>query len=150
MRTLDNCITSAGQLSCLLVRSQVRSPVTTLLVIFAGNTSSSTVWYSLGFIESCQGVKRGDIVWQVTERFTVHCQSFWEGLLWRGCKCSTDESTPATLGGPSGCCAGGLTAGPPLQVGFGSGFKCNSAVWRALRPVSDVHAAWDEHPQAMA
>jgi hypothetical protein len=35
-------------------------------------------------------------------------------------------------------------------VGFGSGFKCNSAVWRALRPVKDVHAAWDEHPQAVA
>ena len=30
-----------------------------------GNTSSSTVWYSFGFIESVQGVRRGDIVWQV-------------------------------------------------------------------------------------
>ncbi|PSC75078.1 3-ketoacyl-synthase 20-like [Micractinium conductrix] len=29
-----------------------------------GNTSSSTVWYSFGFVESVQGVKRGDIVWQ--------------------------------------------------------------------------------------
>ena len=29
------------------------------------------------------------------------------------------------------------------QVGFGSGFKCNSAVWRALRDVRDArHAAW--------
>ena len=29
------------------------------------------------------------------------------------------------------------------QVGFGSGFKCNSAVWRALRDVRDTrHAAW--------
>lgn len=29
------------------------------------------------------------------------------------------------------------------QVAFGSGFKCNSAVWRALRPVHDTtHAAW--------
>ena len=29
------------------------------------------------------------------------------------------------------------------QVGFGSGFKCNSAVWRALRPISGVqHDAW--------
>lgn len=37
-----------------------------LLCCVAGNTSSSTVWYSLGFIESCQGVKRGDIVWQVS------------------------------------------------------------------------------------
>jgi hypothetical protein len=29
------------------------------------------------------------------------------------------------------------------KVGFGSGFKCNSAVWRALRDVKDTrHAAW--------
>ena len=29
------------------------------------------------------------------------------------------------------------------QVAFGSGFKCNSAVWRALRPIHDTtHAAW--------
>ncbi|GAB4815153.1 hypothetical protein N2152v2_002199 [Parachlorella kessleri] len=56
-----------------------------------GNTSSSTVWYSFGFIESVQGVRRGDVVW---------------------------------------------------QVGFGSGFKCNSAVWRALRPIKQVHGAW--------
>ena len=32
---------------------------------------------------------------------------------------------------------------PSLQVGFGSGFKCNSAVWRATRPIRDTqHAAW--------
>jgi hypothetical protein len=38
-----------------------------------GNTSSSTVWYSLGFIESCQGVKRGDIVWQAsTWQWSMH------------------------------------------------------------------------------
>ena len=30
-----------------------------------GNTSSSTVWYSFGFVESVQGVRRGDVVWQV-------------------------------------------------------------------------------------
>ena len=29
-----------------------------------------------------------------------------------------------------------------MQVGFGSGFKCNSAIWKALRPVKDVHPAW--------
>lgn len=56
-----------------------------------GNTSSSTVWYSLGFIESCQQVRKGDIVW---------------------------------------------------QVGFGSGFKCNSSVWRAMRNIKVTHEAW--------
>lgn len=28
------------------------------------------------------------------------------------------------------------------QLAFGSGFKCNSAVWRALRKVKDQHPAW--------
>ena len=30
------------------------------------------------------------------------------------------------------------------QIAFGSGFKCNSAVWRALRTVNDRHDAWLE------
>jgi 3-ketoacyl-CoA synthase len=29
------------------------------------------------------------------------------------------------------------------QLGFGSGFKCNSAVWRSLRRVRDPHPAWE-------
>ena len=29
-----------------------------------------------------------------------------------------------------------------LQVGFGSGFKCNSAVWKALRTINSQHDAW--------
>ena len=28
------------------------------------------------------------------------------------------------------------------QLGFGSGFKCNSAVWRANRSLRSQHAAW--------
>ena len=28
-------------------------------------------------------------------------------------------------------------------MGFGSGFKCNSAVWRALRRNKCAHAAWE-------
>ena len=37
---------------------------------------------------------------------------------------------------------GDLTAWCVSQVGFGSGFKCNSAVWRALRTFNSQHAAW--------
>ena len=30
-----------------------------------------------------------------------------------------------------------------VQVGFGSGFKCNSAVWKAMRNIHDTeHAEW--------
>ena len=30
------------------------------------------------------------------------------------------------------------------QLAFGSGFKCNSAVWRALRPIKVDHDAWTD------
>lgn len=30
------------------------------------------------------------------------------------------------------------------QIGFGSGFKCNSAVWRAVRTNKCAHPAWQD------
>ncbi|KAI0501832.1 hypothetical protein KFK09_016777 [Dendrobium nobile] len=59
-----------------------------------GNTSSSSLWYELNYIESKGRMKRGDRVW---------------------------------------------------QIGFGSGFKCNSAVWKCMRTVKiPLDGPWDD------
>ncbi|KAK4284718.1 hypothetical protein QN277_001509 [Acacia crassicarpa] len=59
-----------------------------------GNTSSSSIWYELGYIEAKGRMKKGDRVW---------------------------------------------------QIAFGSGFKCNSAVWQALRNVkASPNSPWED------
>ncbi|XP_064998967.1 3-ketoacyl-CoA synthase 6-like [Musa acuminata AAA Group] len=59
-----------------------------------GNTSSSSLWYELAYIEAKGRMRRGDRVW---------------------------------------------------MIGFGSGFKCNSAVWRSLRTVATpVDGPWSD------
>ncbi|KAL8232160.1 hypothetical protein R6Q57_001938 [Mikania cordata] len=65
-----------------------------------GNTSSSSIWYELAYIEGKGRVRKGHRVW---------------------------------------------------QIAFGSGFKCNSAVWKAMRTVkSSDHSPWadciDKYP----
>ncbi|KAH7683454.1 Very-long-chain 3-oxoacyl-CoA synthase protein [Dioscorea alata] len=59
-----------------------------------GNTSSSSLWYELSYIEAKGRMRRGDRVW---------------------------------------------------QIGFGSGFKCNSAVWKCMRTVrTPTEGPWDD------
>ena len=52
-----------------------------------GNTSSSSLWYKLAYLEAKGSITKGDRIW---------------------------------------------------QIGFGSGFKCNNAVWHALRTVDPI------------
>ncbi|XP_066372146.1 3-ketoacyl-CoA synthase 6-like [Miscanthus floridulus] len=56
-----------------------------------GNTSSSSIWYELAYVEAKGRMDKGNQVW---------------------------------------------------MIGFGSGFKCNSAVWECIRPVHDAHGPW--------
>jgi 3-ketoacyl-CoA synthase len=38
----------------------------------------------------------------------------------------------------------GLRKGDKIwQLGFGGGFKCNSAVWQARKNVKQLHSCWD-------
>lgn len=71
-----------------------------------GNTSSSSIWYELAYMEAKGSVRRGDRIW---------------------------------------------------QIAFGSGLKCNSAVWKAVRRVRKPAAGrnpWldriDAYPQALS
>ncbi|CAK7333366.1 unnamed protein product [Dovyalis caffra] len=59
-----------------------------------GNTSSSSIWYELEYIEAKRRMKRGDRVW---------------------------------------------------QIAFGSGFKCNSGVWKCIYNVrADIANIWED------
>ncbi|XP_062103544.1 3-ketoacyl-CoA synthase 15 [Humulus lupulus] len=58
-----------------------------------GNTSSSSVWYELAYLESTAKIKSGDRIW---------------------------------------------------QIAFGSGIKCNSVIWKALKNVKGpIQSPWD-------
>ncbi|KAJ0726253.1 putative very-long-chain 3-oxoacyl-CoA synthase [Helianthus annuus] len=58
-----------------------------------GNTSSSSLWYELNYIESKGRMKKGDRIW---------------------------------------------------QIAFGSGFKCNSAVWKCNRNICPTGGPWED------
>uniref|UniRef100_A0A0D9VKM5 3-ketoacyl-CoA synthase n=1 Tax=Leersia perrieri TaxID=77586 RepID=A0A0D9VKM5_9ORYZ len=56
-----------------------------------GNTSSSSLWYELAYVEAKGRMRKGDRVW---------------------------------------------------MIGFGSGFKCNSAAWECIRPAENADGPW--------
>uniref|UniRef100_A0ACD5WX52 Uncharacterized protein n=1 Tax=Avena sativa TaxID=4498 RepID=A0ACD5WX52_AVESA len=56
-----------------------------------GNTSSSSLWYELAYIEAKGRMRKGDCVW---------------------------------------------------MIGFGSGFKCNSAAWECIEPATNADGPW--------
>lgn len=59
-----------------------------------GNTSSSSIWYTLSYLEAKRRVRKGDRIW---------------------------------------------------QLAFGSGFKCNSAVWKCISMIEpDESNAWSD------
>jgi 3-ketoacyl-CoA synthase len=58
-----------------------------------GNTSSSSLWYELAYIEAKGRMRKGDRVW---------------------------------------------------MIGFGSGYKCNSAVWKCIQPAKHADRAWED------
>ncbi|XXG74130.1 hypothetical protein AAC387_Pa07g2926 [Persea americana] len=93
------CIHAGGrgvieELSNSLQLSAENAEASRMTLYRFGNTSSSSPWYELGYIEAKGRMKKGDRVW---------------------------------------------------QIALGSGFKCNSAVWRCNRTVkTPTGGAWDD------
>ena len=130
-------------------------PWPSLLALIPSGPASDVTWhlgclhdfrYVLSNIETKQGVRRGDRVWQ------VRCCSFPAAVLPSGVRGFGTEIHAAGLNNgarsPKSCQASlslpRLTSSSPMQIAFGSGFKCNSAVWRALRNINDRHEVWLE------
>lgn len=86
-RAIDHfCLHAGGRavvegLGAQLGLSALRSAPSANTLHWYGNTSSSTVWYSLGYVEAVQGLRRGDRVWQIAFGSGFKCNSLvWESL----------------------------------------------------------------------
>ena len=106
------------------------------------------MWYSFGFVESVQGVRKGDIVWQVIPTLPAQLVGRRLPPLHECAQCCMRAC--CWLHTSDRCRRSVCTHHTP-QIGFGSGFKWNSVVWRALRSVKTVHhvsclRAWCTNP----
>ena len=90
------CIHAGGRavidkLQCSLSLSDEQVEALRMALHRFGNTSSSSLWYELAYIEAKGRMRRGDRVW---------------------------------------------------MIGFGSGFKCNSAAWECIAPAANAEGPW--------
>ena len=111
-----------------------------------GNTSSSTTWYSMAYMERFGMVTTGQRIMQVTPRARRCGAATRRGALLVVCSAplwGTPAGCPLL---PRGAAARSRPPSPararPPQVGAGGGMKGGVNVWRALRNTKDLHAAW--------
>ncbi|KAJ9510130.1 hypothetical protein QJQ45_015609, partial [Haematococcus lacustris] len=131
-----------------------------------GNVSSSTTWYTLSYVETVRGVKKGDKVMQVGVGSGIKCGvNVWKvgattghlqrGPLGQGRESGLAAAGPWGMGVPGrgrlsmGCCKAGsglvhmcVCLLPP---GLPPAYGCAWLWLQALRDVKDVHEVWETY-----